>query len=383
MKRLVVLGSSGSIGIQTLNVVSANKKKFSLAGLSVNKNIEILEKQIIKFKPQAVCVGNCNDANKLNARLKSKNLKTKVLFGPHGLEELAALPGADMVIAAIVGAAGLRAVFKAVSAKKDIAIANKEILVAAGKELLSFAKKNGVKILPVDSEHSAIFQCILGERKKQIKRIILTASGGPFYKYSKNFSKITVKQALAHPTWKMGKKITIDSATLMNKGLEAIEASILFDIPICKVEIAVHPQSIVHSMVEFIDGSVIAQLSNPDMRLPIQYALTFPNRTNSNIKPLDLFKIGKLEFHKPNFDKFPCLNLAYSAAQKGKTFPAVLNAANEIAVEAFLAGKIKFTEIPKIVEKTIKSHKPTRKSNFNNFIEADKWARTFAANIIS
>ncbi|AKL97654.1 1-deoxy-D-xylulose-5-phosphate reductoisomerase [Endomicrobium proavitum] len=382
MKKIIVLGSSGSIGTQTLDIAANMKDSISIAGLSVHSNIELLKKQIIKFKPTAVCVGELFGAQKLQAWLKEKNLKTKVFFGHEGLNKLVAIYEADTVVVAIVGAAGLDCTIKAIKAKKNIAVANKETLVVAGREIMKLAVKNKVSVLPVDSEHSAIFQCLNCGKKSEVKRILLTASGGPFYKYNKDFSKITVEDALAHPTWKMGKKITIDSATLMNKGLEAIEASVLFDVPIDKIEIVIHPQSIVHSMVEFADGSVIAQLSNPDMRLPIQYALTYPDRKKTEVKALDLAQTGKLEFLKPNFKKFPCLNIAYKAAKKGLTYPAALNGANEEAVAAFLDKKIKFTDIAKIVEKTVNAHKPAKKVSIDACIAANAWARVYSRNLI-
>ncbi|MDR3112374.1 MAG: 1-deoxy-D-xylulose-5-phosphate reductoisomerase [Elusimicrobiota bacterium] len=381
MKRIVVLGSSGSIGGQTLDVVS-KLKNISVVGLSVKKNILVLKDQIKKFHPKYVCVGNFDDAKDLKIWLKRNNFKTTVFSGDKGLEEIVSVPNADMIVAAIVGAAGLKSIFKAVKEKKDVAIANKEVLVCAGLELMELSRKNGVKILPVDSEHSAIFQCCCGAKKSQIKKILLTASGGPFYKYKKDFSKITLEQALVHPTWKMGKKITVDSATLMNKGLEAIETSVLFGVPIEKVEILIHPQSTVHSMVEFNDGAVIAQLSNPDMRLPIQYALTYPERVTSNIKSLDLVQLKKLEFFKPDFRKFPCLQLAYDCAKKGLQYPAVLNASNEIAVSAFLNGKIKFTDIARVVNNTVEAYSPSKRISVRTSVNADMWSRNFAISLI-
>ncbi len=383
MKKIVLLGSSGSIGTQTLDIVSKMKKTISVEALSVNTNINLLKKQIKKFKPKAVSVNDPSDAENLKKWCAANKLNTAVYSGHSGLKKLVTMPGIDMIIAAIVGAAALKPVIKAVENKKNVAIANKEALVMAGKEIMKLAAKKKVSVLPVDSEHSAIFQCLAGEKKSQIKKIILTASGGPFYKYNKDFSKITVEQALDHPTWKMGRKITIDSATLMNKGLEAIEASVLFGIPIEKIEIVIHPQSIVHSMVEYVDGSVIAQLSNPDMKLPIQYALTYPERTKSNITPLDLTKAGKLDFLKPNFGKFPCLKLAYEAAKKGYTMPAVMNAANETAVAAFLNKNIKFTDIAEVVCKSMKAHKVTRNPSIDDIVEADAWARMYVKKIIS
>ncbi|MDR3256189.1 MAG: 1-deoxy-D-xylulose-5-phosphate reductoisomerase [Endomicrobium sp.] len=382
MKRIAILGSSGSIGTQTLDIVSKMKDNICVEGLAVSSNIKVLKTQIKKFKPSAVFIKSSTDAHNLKQWCVFNNIKTDVYSGNTGLEKLATMPNVDMVLAAIVGAVGLKSTIAAIKAKKNIAIANKESLVIAGNYIMKLAAENGVSILPVDSEHSAIFQCCTGEKKAHIKKIILTASGGPFYKYNKDFSKITVEQALAHPTWNMGKKITIDSATLMNKGLEAIEASILFGLPIDKVEIVIHPQSIVHSMVEYVDGSVIAQLSNPDMKLPIQYALTYPERLSSNIKTLNLADIGKLEFYKPNFDKFLCLKLAYFAAKKSYTMPAVMNAANETAVAAFLNGEVKFTYIAKIVEKTMKAHEMSKNMSLDTFVEADSWARQYAEKLI-
>lgn len=382
MKKIVILGSSGSIGTQTLDIVSKMKGNVSVEGLSVNSNIVLLKAQIKKFKPKAVCVSDPSDAENLKKWAKENKIKLEVFFGHSGLNSLVRMQSVNMVVAAIVGAAGLKSIIHAIESGKDVAIANKEVLVMAGKEIMALAKKKKVAVLPVDSEHSAIFQCCTGENKSEIKKIILTASGGPFYKYKKDFSKITVEQALNHPTWKMGKKITIDSATLMNKGLEAIEASALFDVPIEKIEIVIHPQSIVHSMVEYVDGSVIAQMSNPDMRLPIQYALTYPKRKKSDINPLNLAKTEKLEFLDPDFKKFPCLQLAYHAAKKGYTMPAVLNASNETAVDAFLNKKIKFTDIADIVGKAIKAHKINKQPNIDSFVEADAWARIYSKKII-
>ena len=383
MKKITVLGSSGSIGKQTLNIVSKMKNNVCIEGLAISSNIKILKSQIKKFKPAAVSVNNPADTQSLKKWCVSNNMKTDVYNGNTGLEKLATMPKADMILVAIVGSVGLKPTIAAIKAKKVIAVTNKEILVMAGSYIMKLAAENSVMVLPVDSEHSAIFQCCAGEKKSQVKRIILTASGGPFYKYDKDFSKITVEQALDHPTWKMGKKITVDSATLMNKGLEAIEASVLFGIPIDKVEIIIHPQSVVHSMVEYIDGSVIAQLSNPDMKLPIQYALTYPERLPSNIKPLNLIEINKLEFFKPDFNKFPCLKLAYYAAKKGCTMPAVMNAANEAAVAAFLNKEIKFTDIARIVEGTVKAHKISENTSLDTFIEADLWSRQYAEKLIN
>ncbi|MDR1952135.1 MAG: 1-deoxy-D-xylulose-5-phosphate reductoisomerase [Elusimicrobiota bacterium] len=381
MKKIVILGSSGSIGIQTLDIVS-KLKDITVVGLSVNSNIALLKRQIKQFNPKAVCAAALEDEKNLRKWLKENKLKTQVFTGIDGLEKLVSMKEADMIVSAVVGAAGLKPVIKAIEAGKNIALANKEALVMAGKQIMSLAKKKAVNILPVDSEHSAIFQCCLCGKKSDIKRILLTASGGPFYKYKKDLSKITPEQALAHPTWKMGKKITIDSATLMNKGLEVIEAAVLFDIDINKIEIVIHPQSVIHSLVEYVDGSVIAQMSNPDMRLPIQFALTYPQRSVSSIKPIDLAKISKFEFYKPRLDKFPCLKLALSAAKKGGTFPTVMSAANEKAVEAFLNKKIKFTSIADIISKTMSAHKVINNESIENVLEADVWARGYADSLI-
>ncbi|MDR1433708.1 1-deoxy-D-xylulose-5-phosphate reductoisomerase [Candidatus Endomicrobiellum devescovinae] len=382
MKRIAILGSSGSIGKQAIDLASKMKEEVYVEVLAVGSNLKVLKAQIKKFNPSAVSIANDLDAIELKKWCISNKIKTNVYSGQSGLEKLATMPKVDTVLAAIVGSVGLKSIIAAIKAKKNVALANKESLVMAGDYIIKLAEKNGVSVLPVDSEHSAIFQCCVGEKKSQIRKIILTASGGPFYKYAGDFSKITVEQALAHPTWKMGKKITIDSATLMNKGLEAIEASILFGVPIDKVEIVIHPQSIVHSMVEYIDGSIIAQLSTPDMRLPIQYALTYPERFKSNIKFLNLVEVGRLEFYKPDFNKFPCLKLAYLAAEKGGSLPTVMNASNEIAVKSFLDKEIKFTDIAKIVDKTMKAHKISKNIFFENFFESDSWARVYARNLI-
>ncbi|MDR0978134.1 MAG: 1-deoxy-D-xylulose-5-phosphate reductoisomerase [Endomicrobium sp.] len=382
MKRITILGSSGSIGRQAVDVVSRMKDNIHIEALAAGCNIKILKDQIKQFKPAAVSVTYKSDAEELKKWCILNKIKTDVYSGASGLEKLALMPGADMVLAAVSGCAGLKSIIAALKSKKNVALANKESIVAAGNYLMKLAAENGVSVFPVDSEHSAVFQCCAGEKKKQIRKIILTASGGPFYKYNGDFSKITVEQALAHPTWKMGKKVTIDSATLMNKGLEAIEASVLFNVPINKIDIVIHPQSLVHSMVEYIDGSVIAQLSDPDMKLPIQYALTYPDRLESNVKFLDFTQISRLEFYKPDFDKFPCLRLAYSAAEKGGVLPAVMSAADEIAVVNFLDKKIKFTHIAEIVEKTMRAYEISKNILTDGFFEADSWARAYTFNLI-
>ena len=382
MKKIAILGSSGSIGVQTLNFIAKTKNEFKVCGLSVNSNIELLQKQIKQFKPSVVSVGNQQDAKKVELWCKKNQYNTKVYFGIDGLNKVATIKEVDVVLFSVVGSIGLEPLLKAIESGKNIAIANKESLVMAGSLIMRKAKEKNVKILPVDSEHSAIFQCIGEEKKESIKKIILTASGGPFYKSNKKLSTITVKDALAHPTWIMGKKITIDSATLMNKGLEAIEASVLFGIPIEKIEIVIHPQSIVHSMVEFNDGCVMAQLSNPDMTLPIQYALSYPKRRKCFIKPLDLIKTQKLEFYKPDFKKFECLKIAYDCAKVGWTMPAVMNASNEIAVKYFLDNKISFSDIASIVKIMTSKHKIIKTNNIQKYIEVDNDIRQQTVNLI-
>jgi len=382
MKKIIILGSSGSVGMQILEVVSKMESRVGIEGLAVGSDIETLKLQMGRFMPAAVAVNSSDAARSLKKWCIANSIETEVYSGSVGFEKLAAMPDADTVFIAVVGVAGLKPTLSAIKSKKNIAVANKEILVMAGAYIVKLAAACGVLLLPVDSEHSAIFQCCGFGRNSQVKRIILTASGGPFYRYGGDFSRITVKQALAHPTWKMGRKITVDSATLMNKGLEAIEASVLFGLSIAKIEIVIHPQSIVHSMIEYIDGSVIAQLSNPDMKLPIQYALTYPERLPTDIKPLNFAEVGRLEFYKPNFSRFPCLKLAYSAAEKGYTMPAVMNAANEVAVAAFLNERIKFTGIAETVEKTMQAHTLCKSLSLDVFVKADSWAREYAGKLI-
>ena len=352
-----ILGSTGSIGCQTLEV--AEHLNLPIIALSANNNIYLLEEQVRKFKPKIVAVYDENAAHDLKNRIKDTN--TNVLTGMTGQIEVAGNSGADVIVTAIAGQMGLEPTLAALKTGKRVAIANKEPLVCAGDVVMQTAKEFGAEIIPVDSEHSAVFQCLQGERDRtgknpNIKKLILTASGGPFRGMNrKELENITPEQALMHPNWNMGKKITIDSATLMNKGLELIEAMHLFDIHPDQIEVLVHPESIIHSMIEFTDGSTIAQLSNPDMRQPIQYALTYPDRKPSLTKPLNLTAIGKLTFEKPDLDTFPCLRLAYDAAKKGTTACAILNEANEEAVELFLSEKIGFNDIPRHIEKRLTS----------------------------
>lgn len=373
-KRIAVLGSTGSIGRQTLDVVSASSHLTEVVSLATKGYLDIFESQIKKFRPKTVSIADRNiDLKKYSRR------GTTVLTGADQLIKLATDPKADIVVMSIVGTAGLPATVAAIRESKTIAIASKEILVAAGDIVMPLARRYQSPLLPLDSEHSAIFQCLQGSFGNKIKRLILTASGGPFRKYSqKQLAKVTAKQALAHPTWNMGPKITIDCASLMNKGLEVIEAHHLFGVPYDKIEVVVHPQSIIHSMVEFEDGSVLAQMGVPDMRTAIQYAIFYPERRPVNYGTLDLAKIGTFTFEKPDTDRFPCLRIAYEAGKKGGTMPAVLSAANDSAVEMFLNDKIKFTDIPKIVARTMKKHKFIKTPTLNQILQAEKWARAEA-----
>lgn len=373
MKSVSILGSTGSIGVQALNVIE-NLKDINVVALSTNENIELLEKQALKFKPKIVSVGNPKKAEILKQKLNAYDIK--IVQGMEGLVDVATESKADIVLNSVVGMIGLLPTLEAIKAKKTIALANKETLVSGGKLVMKEAKENNVKIIPVDSEHSAIFQCLNAGKYKEISKIILTASGGPFYGWSKDELKsVTVKDALKHPNWNMGNKITIDSATLMNKGLEIIEAMWLFNIDINKIEPIIHPQSIVHSAVEYVDGSIIAQLGIPDMRIPIQYALTYPNRSYSNLKKLNLVDIGELTFRQPDLNVFPCLKLAIEAAKIGGSMTAVLNGANEAAVDLFLKGKIRFIDIPKIIEEVMGKHKIIKDPSLEDIIECDVWAR--------
>jgi 1-deoxy-D-xylulose-5-phosphate reductoisomerase len=378
MKKIAILGSTGSIGINALNVIEKNPERFKIVALAAGQNINLINKQIEKFKPKFVALKDKENAFKLGKILK-KNKNIKILYGEEGLNEIASCDAADIVLSAIAGAAGLMPTLAAIEAGKDIALANKETMVIAGEVVTKRAKKRRIRILPVDSEHSAIFQCLAGQEKNNLKRIILTASGGPFLNYTKEqLTGVTLRQALRHPKWRMGKKITIDSASLMNKGLEVIEARWLFNLEYNNIDVLIHPQSIVHSMIEFVDGSVLAQMGIPDMRIPIAYALTYPERAKNDLPSLNLLEVGKLEFYKPDVKKFPCLGLAYNAGRLGGTNPAVLNAANEIAVDAYIKGKIKFIDIPKISEKVLAAHNSVKNPSVEEIIRADHWARNKA-----
>lgn len=374
MKKIGLLGSTGSIGTQTLDVIRNNRDKFKVVTISGNMNISLLEEQALEFKPELVAVYNRNKASILRDKLKSYNIK--VVEGMEGLIELATYNKTDMLLTSVVGIIGLKPTLAAIEAGIDIALANKETLVTAGNIVIDRAKDKNVNIIPVDSEHSAIFQSLTSDNSNEINKIILTASGGPFFGKSKNeLQDITYREALKHPNWDMGRKISIDSSTLMNKGLEVIEAKWLFDIDIDDIEVVVHPQSIIHSMVEYIDGSVIAQLGVSDMRIPIQYALSYPNRLKNNIKKLDLVEISKLTFSNPDTETFPCLDLAYEAIKNGGTMPTVLNGANEVLVKAFLEEKIKFYDIPRLIKVALQDHKKIKNPNINDIINTDKWVR--------
>ena len=383
MKCLSILGSTGSIGVNTLDVVSHFPDRFKIIGLAAGRNIKLLKDQIKLFKPRIVSVYTGTLAKELKKNLHS-SFQPEIVYGKEGLAAIASLKEVDMVVSAIVGSAGLIPTFTAIKRGKHIALANKEALVMAGKIITNEARKQNAKIIPVDSEHSAIFQLLQGNRKKYIKTIILTASGGPFLRYSyQRLATVTPSEALNHPKWKMGKKVTIDSASLMNKGLEVIEAKWLFDIASENIKVYIHPQSVVHAMVEYIDGSVIAQLSHPDMRGPISYALSYPERMSTKLSSLNLLEVRKLSFIAPNLKKFPALSLAYRALEDGETMPAVLNAANEIAVRAFLNGKIQFTDIPEIAERTMDIHHPQKINLLEDVLIADSWARQKAEEMIS
>ena len=382
MKRITILGSTGSIGTQTLDVVRKNKDKFQVVAISANSSIDLLLEQIMEFSPKYVAVYNKESALKLKEMIP-ENINIEVLSGLDGLVKICQLEEVNVVLTAVVGMIGLVPTMAAIKAKKTIALANKETLVTAGELVMSEAKKNNVEILPVDSEHSAIFQCLNGERKQDIEKIILTASGGPFRgKKREELVNVTKNEALKHPNWDMGRKISIDSSTLMNKGLEVIEAKWLFDVDVEDIEVVVHPQSIIHSMVSFRDSSVISQMGCPDMRLPIEYALTYPERLKTDFERLDLAKVATLTFEKPDMETFPCLALAFKVLKLGGTYPAALNSANEFLVNEFLNDKIGFYDIPYYIEKTLDCHKNRVNPTLEDILEVDKETRAFLANLL-
>lgn len=381
MKKIVIFGSTGSIGVNTLKVIEENPERYEILGLAAHKNISVLEQQARKFNPKIVSLYNDEAADELQKRLIDLNIE--VWRGLQGSVQLATHPGADLIVSAIVGAAGLIPTYAAIKARKRVALANKETLVMAG-ELIAREADCLNSIIPIDSEHNALFQSMVGVERKYLKRIILTASGGPFRHYTAaDMEKVSRAEALKHPNWTMGEKITIDSATLMNKGFEVIEAHWLFGIPQERIEVAIHHQSIVHSMVEFIDGSVIAHLGIPDMRIPIAYALSYPERLTNQLPPLDIVQVGGLTFEKPDSNLFPCLRYAYSALEIGDTMPAVLNAANEVAVQGFLTNAIKFLDIPRVIEETMNRHSPFPVLSLEDVLMADQWGREMAASLLS
>jgi len=382
MKTISLLGSTGSIGRNVLAVIRQFPNRYRIAGLAAGTNIDELKQQVVEFAPLCISVANAELADKLAAKLPAE-FKNRIFWGSEGNRQVATVAESDMLVSAAVGAVGLLPTLDAIEAGKDIGLANKETLVMAGNLVMNAVRQSGVKLLPIDSEHSAIFQALEAGRRQDVGRIILTASGGPFRKKLKHeLMSVTPEQAIAHPNWDMGRKISIDSATLMNKGLEVIEARWLFDVELDQIGVVVHPQSIVHSLVEFIDGSIVAQLGIPDMRIPIAYALSYPERLGLGLSRLSLSQCGNLSFEKPDYDRFPALQLAFDALEQGGIKPAVLNAANEIAVEAFLGGRIEFLDIARIVSATLEKAEDGDDMNLEDILQADKQARRIASDII-
>jgi 1-deoxy-D-xylulose-5-phosphate reductoisomerase len=381
MKSLVVLGSTGSIGVTTLDLVARFPDRFRATALAAGRNVERLAEQVRRFRPDAVATADAAGAATL--RTLVPEYRGEILAGIEGIEQVATASGADLVISALVGAIGLRPTLAAIEAGHNVALANKEVLVVAGELVQTAARRRAVDVFPIDSEHNAIYQALHGHRRGDVKRIVLTASGGPFVHASlEELRHATPAQALRHPTWKMGAKITIDSSTLMNKGLEVIEAHWLFGLPADRIDVVIHPQSIVHSMVEYVDGSVLAQLGIPDMAIPISYILAFPERLPlAHLPALDLVQAGRLEFAAPDLERFPCLALAYRALRARGSAPAVLNAANEVLVEAFLNGGIGFLEIPAIAAAVLDRHAIQHDASLGALLEADAWARRTAAEL--
>ena len=379
MRKISILGSTGSIGTQTLEVVE-NLKNIKVCAITGNHNIDLLEKQARKFQPELVAVMDEKNAEVLKGRLADMDIS--VVSGMDGLLEAATYEGVDTVVTSVVGNVGLKPTFEAIRAGKNIALANKETLVSAGQLVMDLAKKHNIHIYPVDSEHSAIFQSLQGNEDNPISRILLTASGGPFRgKKREELLNVTAADALKHPNWSMGNKITIDSATLMNKGLEVMEAKWLFGVDVDQIEVLVHPQSMVHSAVEFEDGAIMAQMGEPDMRVPIQYALTYPKRVKNPFPRVDFEKRNSLTFEKPDMETFKCLSLAYRALKTGGTLPAVLNGANEVAVARFLKGEIGFLEIPELIELVMDAYTVKQEYTLEDLLEADAWAKAYAAKV--
>ena len=379
MKKLSILGSTGSIGQSVLSLVDLHPDRFEVVGLAARSSARELSEQVARYRPKVAALHESRAAEQLARTTGGCRLLSELA----GVVEVATHPDADVVVAGISGAAGLVPTYQAVAARKDVALANKETLVMAGQMIMRMVQENQTRLVPVDSEHSALHQCLQGAHGSQIRRLLLTASGGPFWGWERGqLEKVTVDEALDHPTWQMGPKITVDSATLMNKGLEVIEAHHLFGVAAQQISIVIHPQSTVHSMVEFIDGTVLAQMSITDMRSALLYALSYPERWESNLPPLDFFSLSPLEFHAPDLEKFPCIRLAYQCLKHGDTYPTVLNAANEVAVAAFLEGQISFPAIPEIVEEVLNEHQPHPAESLETVLQVDQRCRHQAARVV-
>lgn len=384
MKQLCILGSTGSIGTQTLEVVRAYPERYSVYALCAHRSVDLLVQQAKEFKPEVVCIADESLYEKLSSQLSAVGFQGKVWAGADSIAQVVTMPSIDIVVAAMVGYAGLRPTIEAIKAGKTIALANKETLVVAGEIICDLALEHHTPILPVDSEHSAIFQSLVGEEQSEIEKILLTASGGPFLAFSLDqMRSVTAADALKHPNWEMGAKITIDSASMMNKGFEVIEAKWLFGVPVEKIQVLVHPQSIVHSAVQFTDGAIKAQLGAPDMRLPIQYALSFPERLASDFPRADLFQLGALTFEEPDLVRFPNLGLAYEAVRRGGNIPCVLNAANEVANLAFREGRCGFLQMSDIIRTTMDKAAFIAKPTYENYVETDKEARRIAGELLN
>jgi 1-deoxy-D-xylulose-5-phosphate reductoisomerase len=381
MRSIALLGSTGSIGLSTLDLVRRFPDRFKIFGMVAGENLRRLAAQIKEFSPQRVAIKNEDDVPRLRKMLG--NQRVDIVWGVQGAVEVSTANEVDVVLAAIVGGAGLLPTLEAVRAGKELALANKEALVMAGEIFVNEAKKRNVRLLPVDSEHSAIFQCLQGNQREDVDKLILTASGGPFLRTPlRRLRHVTITEALKHPNWKMGRKITIDSATMMNKGLEVVEARWEFDMEPARIEVVIHPQSVVHSMVRYRDGAIIAQLGIPDMRIPIAYALAFPHRLDGGWKPLEMTQHQELNFLPVEEKRYPALSLAYGALKEGGTMPAVLNAANEVAVEAFLGGRIGFREIHRTIDKTMQAHSAKRARDIDDILDIDRWARERAMSLV-
>ena len=381
MKQIAILGSTGSIGTQTLDVVRQHPNEFSVYALSAHRSLDLLIQQALEFNPAVVCIADERLYQPLREALS--DLPIKVMAGEKAIAEMVTMPAIDVVVAAMVGYAGLRPTIEAIKAKKTIALANKETLVVAGEIICRLAKRHQVSILPVDSEHSAIFQSLVGEDMHSVEKLLLTASGGPFRTFTyEQMQHVTAAQALQHPNWEMGVKITIDSASMMNKGFEVIEARWLFDIPVEKIQVLVHPQSVIHSAVQFVDGSVKAQLGTPDMRIPIQYAMTYPARWLSDVPRLDLFAVKQLTFEEPDMQRFPNLRLAYEAMEKGGNMPCILNAANEVVNLAFREGKCGFLQMSEVIEQTMATTSFITEPTYEDYVQTDKEARKIAKELL-